>query len=204
MRRGARGLQLVQWSCSVGEMYLLQRRIARRHAEPLQHSGGQGFRNMATQIAQQTEELATNPARAQLRSAQAFIDGRNAPHLQAAELLCRLGKYLELWLDHLETTRRARGLHLAEDGDSLASLKTVLQIGPTKPDALQRSDALSKRHLEDGHCASAQQDGAAYFANDARHLAGDQLIESARIGAIFVAEGKVIEEVFRGADFLFG
>src|ERR1700761_1142744 len=185
-------------------MYLLQRRIAGRHAEPLQHSGGRGLRDMGPQHHPHPEELGGNPARAQLRSTQTFIDGRYAPHLQAAELLCRIGKYLELWLDHLETTRRARCLYLAEDGDSLASLKAVLQIGATKPDALQRSDALSKRHLEDGHCAGAQQDGAAYFANDACHLAGDQFIESARIGAVFIAEGKMIEKVFRGADFLFG
>ena len=104
----------------------------------------------------------------------------------------------------LKAARRARGLHLAEDGDGLAGLESVLQIGATKPDALQRAGALAQRHLEDRHCSSAQQDGAAYFADDARHLAGDQLMQSPRIGAIFVAEGEVIEQVFRGADVFFG
>ena len=58
-------------------------------------------------------------------------------------------------------------------------------------------------HLEDGHGTRAQQDRAAHFADDAGGFAGHQLMQRARIGAIFVAEREMVEQVFRGVDVLF-
>ncbi len=95
------------------------------------------------------------------------------------------------------------GSTLAEDGDGLTGLEAILQIGAAKPDALERAGALAQRHLEDWHRSCAQQRRTADFADDARRLASDQLMQSPRIGAIFVAEGKVIEQVFRRVDALF-
>ncbi len=83
-------------------MHLLQRRIARGHAEPFQHGGGQRFRNAAAQLAEKREELAAQPARAELGAAEGLVDGRDAAHLQAGELFGRLGQDFKLRLDHFE------------------------------------------------------------------------------------------------------
>jgi hypothetical protein len=55
-------------------------------------------------------------------------------------------------------------------------------------------------HLEDGAGAGAEEDGAADLADDRGHLAGLVGGERARMEAVFVAEGKVVEQVLDGFD----
>ncbi len=107
-------------------------------------------------------------------------------------------------LDHFEAAQGARRLNLAEDGNRLTGLEAVLQICATKPDAFERAGALAERHLEDRHRSRAQQHRSAHLADDTRRLSGDELQESPGIGAIFIAEGKVIEQIFCGAYLFFG
>jgi hypothetical protein len=98
----------------------------------------------------------------------------------------------------------SRLLDFAEDSDRLTGLEAIFQIRATKPDAFERAGALTKRHLEDRHRSRAQQHRSAHFADDARHLAADEFMQSPGIGAIFIAEGEVIEQIFCGADLFFG
>ena len=55
-----------------------------------------------------------------------------------------------------------------------------------------------------GARAGAEEDGAADFADDGGHVAGVELVDGARVEAVFVAEGKVVEEVFDGVDAALG
>ena len=52
------------------------------------------------------------------------------------------------------------------------------------------------------HAASAEQAEGAHFGYDAGHLAHAQLADAARIQAVLVAEGQVVEQVFDRADAL--
>jgi len=47
-----------------------------------------------------------------------------------------------------------------------------------------------------GHLARPQQHRAAHLGNHAGRLAGLQLVQAARILAVFIAEGEVVEQVF--------
>ena len=85
---------------------------------------------------------------------------------------------------------------------SHAGAKLVLQVGGVEPDALQRVAPLADGHLEDRHAARAEQAEGADFGDDAGHLAHAQLADAARVQAVFVAEGQVVEQVFDGGDAL--
>ena len=72
-----------------------------------------------------------------------------------------------------------------------------------EPDALERVAPLADGHFENGHAAGAEEAEGADFGDDAGHLAGAELANAARVEAIFVAEGQVVEQVFDRADAFF-
>ena len=146
------------------------------------------------------------PARSQPRPAQRFVHRRNAPHFQQARLgvVALVGQNLKLRLDHLEVAGRPRRFHLSVHRHRLPGMKLVLQVGPVEPHALQRQAALAQGHLEDRHAPRPQQCRPAHLGDHARHLARLQLVQAARILPVFVAKGKVVEQVFGGLDVLGG
>ena len=110
---------------------------------------------------------------------------------------------LELRLQDLEAMAAAiAGFDFAVQRDQHAGAKLVLQIGRVEPDALQRVAALADGHLEEGHAAGAEEAEGAHLGDDAGHLARPQLADAARIQAIFVAEGQIVEQVLDRADAL--
>ena len=69
-----------------------------------------------------------------------------------------------------------------------------------EPDALERVAALAHGQFKERHTPGAQQGGAAHLGDHAGHLARLQLVEAARILAVLVAKGKVVEQVLGGLD----
>jgi hypothetical protein len=71
-----------------------------------------------------------------------------------------------------------------------------------KPDALEGVATLADREFENRHLTRAHQHRPANFGDDAGCLAGLQFIEASGILAVFVTEGKMVKQVFRGLDTL--
>ena len=116
-------------------------------------------------------------------------------------------------LDHFEATGRsaesgggrgghggAGGFELAVDGDHLAELELVFEVGAVEPDALDGAETLAESHFEHGARAGAEEDGAADLADDGGHSTGSERGDGLGVEAVFVAEGQVVEEVFDGFD----
>ncbi len=73
-----------------------------------------------------------------------------------------------------------------------------------EPEALHGGGALADGHFEEGHTAGAQQGRTADFRDDAGGFAWLELGERAGIQPVFVAKGKMEEEIFDGEDGLLG
>ena len=202
--RGA--LQLEQGRAFRRKMNFAQRAFAIGQGEPCQQLARQALRHRAAHGFQQVEDGLALPARGQPCAAQRLVYRRDAPHLKQPcfGIVAGIGQHLELRLNHLEIACRPRWLNLPVDGYRLPGVELALQIGCVEPDALQRQPALPHGQLEDRHFAGAQQDRAAHLRDDAGHLAGFQFVQAARVLAVLIAEGQVVEQILGGLDVLGG
>ncbi len=185
-------------------MHLAQRSLAIRQVKPRQHFARQALRHCAANRFQQVEDRLALPARGQPRTAQRLVNRRDAPHLKQPRfgVVARVGQHLKLWLDHFEILAGARRLDPSEDGHRLPGEKLAVQITRVKPDALERQATLPQGQFENGHFAGTQQHGAAHLRNHAGHFAGLQFVKAARILAVLIAEGQVVEQVLGSQDAL--
>jgi hypothetical protein len=207
MRRRAGYLQLRHGRAFSGKMDLAQRRLAVGQAEALEHVPGQAFRDGAAHALQQVENHFALPSGCQPRSAQRFVYRRNPPHFEEKGfgILAFFGQDLELGLDHFEIAAGPRGFHLAEYGHRLPGVEAVLEISSVEPQALQRQPSLAQCHFEDRHAAAGpEQCGSAHLRDHAGGLARFQFINAAGILPVFIAKGKMIEEVLGGLDVFLG
>ncbi len=94
------------------------------------------------------------------------------------------------------------GFDFAVQSDQHAGAKFVLQISGVEPDAFERVAALADGHFEQWHATGAKESEGTDLGDDAGHFAGAQLANAARIEAIFVAKGQIVEQVFDRADAL--
>ena len=90
----------------------------------------------------------------------------------------------------------------AVESHRLAGMEFAIKIMGLKPDALERVPALSNGEFEYRHAARAHQHGAAHFGDHAGCLAGLQLIQTAWILAVLVAERRMVEQVLSRLDAL--
>ncbi len=97
----------------------------------------------------------------------------------------------------------SRRLDLAVERDGLAGVEAALQIAAIEPHAFHGQITLADGHFEDGHAAGAEERGAADLGDDGGGFAGLELVERARVLAVFVAEGQVVEEIFGDEDAFF-
>ena len=155
---------------------------------------------------EQIEDDFPLPARGQAAAAERLVDRRDAAHFEQPRLgvVAGVGQQLQLRLNHLQVAGGARGLDLAVDGDGLPGVEFALEIGGVEPDALERMAALADGQFEDRHAAGAEQDCAAHFGDDAGRFAGLQFVEAARVLAILVAKGQMVEQVFGGLNVFGG
>ena len=146
------------------------------------------------------------PAGGKGGAAERFVDGGDAAYFQQPRFLvfANAWQQLELRLDHLHVARGAGWFDFAEESDGLSGAEAALEICPVEPHALHGEVALAYGHLEDGRAAGAEQGGAANFGDDRGHFAGPELVEAARVLAVFVTEGQVIEEIFGDGDAFAG
>ena len=179
-------------------MSLIQGCLAVWQAEALKHGLRQAFGNRATNALQQVKEHFALPARGQVRSAEGLVDGRDAAHFEQASLfvVSDAGQQFELRLDHLHVARTARGLDFAEQGDGLSGAEAAFEVAAVEPDALHGKIALAYGHFKDGRAFGREQRSAADFSNDGGHFTGLQFVETAWILAVFVTEGKMVQQVF--------
>src|SRR6266568_756080 len=199
-----RALQLYRRSALRRKMHFAQCCFATRQIEPRQHRTRQAFGHSAAHALKQVEDDSALPSRGQPASAKRFIDWRDAADLEQTRLsiVARIGQDFKLRLHHFAVACRARGLNLAVNRDGLTGMKLSIEIFGIEPHALQHVPSLAQSQLEDGHLACPQQNGAANLRDNAGHLARLQLIEAARVLAIFITKRKVVEQVLRGQDAL--
>ena len=93
-------------------------------------------------------------------------------------------------------------LDLAIKCEHLPRLEAVFHIRGVEPDAFQAGSPLAGGHFENRHAAGTEQRGRSHLRNHRRHLARPQFRDAARIQAIFVAEGKVMQQIIDRADIL--
>ncbi len=150
-------------------------------------------------------------------------------HAGAAFIL-RITQNFKLRLDNLQPATARVLFDLAVERDQLSRAEAVFQVSTVEPQTLQRGTAahgasakhgrivwncggdsrfrevsgsrfgLACGHLKDRHAAGPKKPGGAYFGDDGGHFAGGQFGDGARVEAIFVAEGQIVEQVFDGAD----
>lgn len=63
---------------------------------------------------------------------------------------------------------------------------------------------MANGHLEERHAGGAEEGRAANLADDGGHGAGLEVGDGLRMEAVFVAEGKVVEEIFDGVKIAAG
>jgi hypothetical protein len=68
------------------------------------------------------------------------------------------------------------------------------------PDALEAVRSHPNGHLEDRHSAGSKQSRSPDLGDNTRHFARLQFMNGARIEAIFVSKGKVVQQIFGGLD----
>ncbi len=172
-------------------------------------------------------------------AAEGLVDGDDAAHFEHGELGVFaggvwVGEDFEGGLDELELGGAGRGVEgvagaaafeLAVEGEALAGVELVFEVGAMEPEAFDGfedeaggggEEALhglfgvgggwgdADGHFEDGAGAGAEEDGAADFADEGGHVSGVVAGERAGVEAVLVAEGEVVEEVFDGDDAAFG
>ena len=183
-------------------MRLAQRRFAVGQIQPLQHRLRQALRHRSPHAFQQVEDHLALPARGQPAAAQRLVHRRNPAHLQQPRfgVVGRVGQDLKLRLDHLEVAARARWLDLAVDRDCLPGLEFAVQIWRVEPDALECVAALPHGQLKERHAPRPQQNRPAHLGDHAGHFARLQFVQTARILPVFVAKGKMVEQILRRLD----
>ena len=203
---GCGGLQLGKIGPFGRKMNLAQRSLAVGQVEPGQHLPRQALRHRAAYPFEQVEDRLALPARGQPRPAQRLIDRRDAADFEQPRLgvVAGVGKDFELRLDHLEVAGRPRGLDLSVHSHRLPGVEFPIQIGTIEPDAFEGQAALPHGQLEDGRLAGAQQDRTAHLGDHTGHFARLQFVQAARVLAILIAEGQVVEQVLGGLDALEG
>lgn len=108
-------------------------------------------------------------------------------------------------LDHFERAAAAAGAFDASmEGEELAGVEAVFEIGAVEPDALHAGGTLADGDLEDGHAFGAQKDDAADFGEGAGGFSGAEFGERPRVEAVLVTEGEVVEQVLDGEDIFSG
>ena len=139
-------------------MHFAKRGLAAGQAEPIEHRLGQALGDRTAHGLEQVEDHLAQPARGETRSAERFVHRRDPADLEKARfgVLAFFGKDLELRLDHFQVAGGARGFDFAEDGYGLPGMKTVLEIGSVKPEALERQPGLTQGEFEQGHAAGAE------------------------------------------------
>ena len=204
--RGGGTLKLRQRSAFGWIMDLAQRCFASWKVETGEHGCGQALRNCSAHRLKQIEDHLALPSRGQLASAEGLVYRRDATDFEQPRLrvVAGIGKQFKLGLNHFEVAGGARRLDLAVDGYCLPGMELALKIAAMEPDALERVAPLADGEFEDGHLSRAQQNGAADLCDDAGHFAGLQFIETARILAVLIAKGEVVEQVFGGLDAFCG
>ena len=213
VRRRARRLQLGQALTDLGPVRLPEGASPLDQPHASTDHGRDRVGNVGSEALQHAVNHATKPARSDPAVAGGFVDGHDAPDLERLPLLLvhaavtgrrrRIVQDLELRLDDFEAMAAAiASLDLAIQRERHAGAKLVLQVGGVKPNALQRVAPLADGHLEDRHAARAEQSEGAHVGDDAGHLAHAKLADAARVQAIFVAEGQVVEQVFDGCNAL--
>ncbi len=184
------------------EVYAAERGFAIGQIEALKHGGGQALGDGAAHAFEEVEDDLALPAGSESGAAEGLVDGGDAADFEQAcfGVVAGVGEDLKLRLDHFEVAGGAGGLDLAEDGDGLAALEFAVEVGAVEPETLEDEAALAEGQLEDGHAAGAEDGGVADLGDDAGGFAGLELVEAAGVLAVFVAEGEMVEEVFRGGD----
>ena len=201
-----RRLQLRHGRAFSREVHRAQRRLAIRKLQPRQHVPGQAFRNAAPHGLQQPEDHLALPARRQPRASQRFVHRGDPSHFQQPRLriLSFFRQNLELRLNHFQIAAGPRWFHLSEHGHRLSRMEAVLQIRAVEPHALQRQASLAQGHFENRHAPRLKESRSPHFRNHAGRFARLQLIDAARILAVFITKGKVIEKVFGSLDVFRG
>ena len=143
-------------------------------------------------------------------AAERLVDGDDATHFEHGELgvlagCACVGEDLEGRLDHFEAGRTGDGaegvaaagaFELAVESDGLAGAEFVFEVGSVEPHALDRLEALTDGHLEDGRAPGLEENGSADFTDDAGHFTGLEFADGTGVKAVFVAERQVVKEVF--------
>ena len=175
------------------------------------YGGRNRIRQVGRQVVERGADRLPKPARSQPPSR--FVDGNDAPDLQRlggfllGAIFARVGgvaQNLKLRLDDLQLAAALVFFYLAVQGDHLPGSELVLQVGRVKQEAAQAGASLPHGQLENRHAARAEEPGIAHFTDHGGHLAGAQFGNPARIQPVFIAKGKVMEQVADGVDSLGG
>ncbi len=217
VRRRARALQVLEPRSGLGKMRQAKSFAPGDQVQALPDGAWNAVGQLRREVGERAMDDAAEPARAQPAIGGGFVDGHDAPDLKRLSrqvlrrLLLRfrdrLGQDLELRLHQLDAMAPAAWfLHPAIESDRLSGLELISQVGGIEPYAGDGLAALAGGHLVDFDAApgGAEQAGAADFRDDGGHLAGTQLGDAARIDAVLVTEGQIVEQVLDRADALAG
>ena len=210
VRRRARRLQLFQAFAGLGPVNIPQRGPRRDQSQVRPHRGRNRFRQIGRQIVERSVNDAPEPARS--KPSDGLIDRNDAPNFQrlggfftrAILGVASLAQNFELRLHDLQFAAARILFDLAVERDHLPRHEFVLQVRRVEPQAAQPSAALPHRELKDRHAAGAKQSGVANFGDHRGHLAGPQFGNAAGIQPVFVAKGKIMEQVADRVDAFAG
>jgi len=216
---GAEALQVGEQRSGGWEVGVAQGLEAGWEAEAAQHGDGEDLfeRRALRELFEDLPEHAARPLGAEFRApgggaAERLVDGDNAADFEHGTERVGVGsggvrqwwEEFELGLDHLVAAGlRARRLYLAVERDHLTELELVFEVGAAEPHGLEGLEAVADGEFEEGHGAGVEKDGAADFADDGGHLAGNEFVERLGMESVFVAEGEVVEQVVDGAHAAF-
>ena len=104
----------------------------------------------------------------------------------------------DLVLRVLQLQAVRRQLELAEQDDALMRVEDVVEERLVEPDRAERSGRVADEHLEDLEARAARRPEAAAddLADDRRRDAGPQRRNRLEVAAVFVADGKAVEQIF--------
>src|SRR5208283_3694823 len=177
--------------------------LGRRTKEIERFEGFAGVGNIGIQVLQRGVNGAANLART--KSADSFVDGNDAAHLDGIHLFA--GKHFNLGIDHLA----ARGTELidfdfAVEDELLAGLQASFQITAVEELAGQRAGIILNEEMIDGIAAVHAANGLAAHDTGAQSVGavGLDVLDLGEMDAVFVAEGKIMEQIFKRVDAALG
>src|SRR6476620_11515647 len=149
------------------------------------------------------------PARCQPSLSRSLINGYDSPHFQRGSKVSlrrirstvqALVEDLELRLHQLQFPGPRILLDLAVERNQLARFETIFEIGGVEPEATDLGPPLAGHQFKNRHPTSAEETRVADLRNHGRHFARLQLFHTSWVQPVFVAKGKVVQQVMDGMN----